>query len=274
LEKFKYSCPLLSLTIRGGYVSVTFFAEYGVKPISEKILQPNFLMALEWKEGYIFARIVRKRTMIYKPYPLINANGATVDIPPGGHAGEYRLRDPRNTANDILYLDIEMDSGYPWILHGSIGLKPNQILMYPRFPEGQTILGKFPNIDPIQPKAGDPTGYVNSDYSPYDNPTDFIEYVIPPMQHIGFEFYNRDTEYSHQPVLHIYFALYHFQILAPTPGASTLQNRLIRQIASRQVPAAFLTVGYTSSPLPMGERLMAAWGVKPINLDEALKLEG
>jgi hypothetical protein len=262
----------LSLTIRGGYVSVTFFAEYGVKPISEKILQPNFLMALEWKEGWIFARVVRKRIMIYKPYPLIDQGGSAVIIPPRTYKGEYRLRDPRNPANTILYLDTATDAGYPWILHGGIGLKPNQIRMYPKFPEGQAIPGKFPNIDPIQPSKGDATGYVDSTYSPYDNPTDFIEYVIPPKYHIGFEFFNVDPLYAYQPVLHIYFALYHFQILQPSDKPS-IQNRLIRQIASRQVPAAFLTVGYTSDPLPISEQLMREWNAKPITLDEALSLK-
>jgi len=244
----------------------------GVSPIIERFLLPNHLLALEFSEGWLFGRAVRRRIMHYKPYSLITSAGATVDIAATSHQAELRLRDPRNPDVDILYLDKTTDNGFPWILHGGIGWKPHQIFVYPRFPEGSNIPGRFPNIDPIQPSAGNFTGYYSGRESPYEEPTDFIEYVIPPGQHVGHEFYNQDSR-IHNPVANILFALYHFQLFKPTiPGVGP-HNRIIRDIALRHVPCTFLTVGFTSAPLDLGATLMKDWDVVQILLAEAETLE-
>ncbi len=241
----------------------------GIIPIVEKFLQPNYLFALEFREGFIFGRVIRRRICHYKPYPLIDSNGNAIDISPSSYQSEIILRDPRNTANKILYLDSSTNSGYPWILHGSIGIKPEYIYMYPRFPSGKDIPGKFPNLDPVRPSSGDNLGYVSSNESPYEEPTDFIEYVIPPHQDIGFEFYNKDPDRSHQPVLNILFAVYWFEILTPDK-----HGKLISKIASRDVPAAFMTVGFGDTPLDLGSTLRTDWKVTPMTLDEAISLGG
>jgi len=244
----------------------------GIVPIVEKFLLPNHLLALEFDEGWIFGRVVRRRIMHYKPYKLINAAGTVVDIATVATQAELWLRDPRNKDVDIIYLDATVDKGFPWILHGAIGWKPHQILVYPRIPEGSNIPGKFPGIDPIQPSAGNVTGYYSGVESPYDKPTDFMEYVIPPKTHIGHEWYNKDTR-TQNIVANILFALYHFQALIPLRVGVGPNNRVIRDIALRHVPATFLTVGFTSQPLPMGTTLIEDWKVSPITLDEAAALE-
>lgn len=241
----------------------------GVIPIIEKFLQPNYLLALEFAEGFVFGRVVRRRICQYKPYPLVDATGSPVTISPGAYQPELTLRDPRNPANEILYLDSTTNSGYPWILHGSIGIKPAYVYMYPRFPSGKTIPGKFPNLDPIRPPSGDNFGYVSSSESPYEEPTDFVEYVVPPLQRIGFEFYNKDLNKAHQPVLNILFAVYWFQALKPDT-----HSKLIGRIASRDVPAAFITVGFGDRPIELGAILTKDWDVKPMSLDEAVSLGG
>lgn len=246
--------------------------EKGIVPIVEKFLLQNHLMALEFSEGWLFARVVRRRIMQYRPYSLITAAGVTVDIAATGAQAELWMRDPRNNAVDILYLDVTTDKGFPWLLHGAIGWKPHFIRVYPRIPEGSNIPGKFPNIDALQPSAGDKTGYYSEKESPYDEPTDFMEYVIPPKTHIGHEFYNYDSR-AHNPVANILFALYHFQLLKPTTPGIGVHNRMIRDIALRHVPAAFLTVGFTSEPLKLGDTLLKDWDAKPIKLDEAIELE-
>jgi hypothetical protein len=210
--------------------------------------------------------------MHYKPYSLIDSTGDTVEIATVTAQAELRLRDPRNKDVDILYLDKSTDAGFPWILHGAIGWKPHQIFVYPRFPEGSDIPAKFPIIDPIQPSVGNFTGYYSGHESPYDEPTDFMEYVIPPGQHIGHEFYNYDDR-THNPVANILFALYHFQLFKPTMPGVGPHNRIIRDIALRHVPAAFLTVGITSSPLELGGTLIKDWDAAPINLTDAEALE-
>jgi len=241
----------------------------GIRPIWEKILQNNYLFALEFSEGFVFGRVIRRRPCIYKPWALIDSDGTAITISASSHQSELRFRDPRNTEDDILYLGTSTNSGYAWILHGSIGIKPEQILMYPRFPETTDIPGKFPSIDPIRPDQGDKTGYVNSLYSPYETPTDFVEYVIPPLQHLGAEYYNTDPNLNLRPVMHLLFAVYWFQILKPSTHRS-----LIGKIATREVPAAFLTVGWGKKPVEMGGILKDDWKVEPISLEEAATLGG
>jgi len=235
----------------------------GIKPISEKILDKNFLFALEFKEGFLFGRTVRRRICQWKPYYLIDSAGNAIDLGATSHQSEVRFRDPRNTANDILYLDETTNSGYPWFFHGAIGIKPYQIRMYLRFPEGKDIPGKFPNVDPISPKSGDPLGYINSLNSPFDNPTDYVEIVIPPKTRIGAEFYNTDDR-AHQPVLNLLFALYWVKFFDRTKDST-----IIRRIANREVPASFLTVGFGDTPSELGDRLKKDWDVEPLTLEEA-----
>ena len=239
----------------------------GIQPIRSKFLQPNYLLALEFKEGFVFGRVVRRRICRYKPYPVIDANGNTVDISPSSHQTELRFRDPRNTKNDILYLDTATNAGYAWILHGSIGIKPQYIYMYPKFPEGKEIPGKFPSLDPIRPASGDDFGYVNSDLSPYEDPSDYVEYVIPPGLHMAAEYYNKDSSRSHQPVLHLLFSVYWIQVLKPDK-----HGKLISDIAARRVPAAFLTVGFGNTPVDLGDKLKKEWEAVPLTLDEAVEL--
>ncbi len=210
--------------------------------------------------------------MHYKPWKLIDANGTAVNIAATTTQAELRIRDPRNTQVDILYLDNTVNAGLPQILHGAIGWKPQQVFIYPRFPEGSNILGKFGEVDPVKPASGDLTGYYTGLDSPYEEPTDFIEYVIPPKIHVGHEFYNYDSV-SHQPVANILFALYHFQPLLPILAAAAPSNRLIRDIALRHVPAAYFPIGYTSDLLPYSDVLRSDWGVAPISLDDAANLQ-
>lgn len=242
---------------------------FGVKPIVQKFLERNYLFALEFAEGFVFGRVVRKRHCHYKPYPLIDENGNAVDISPNSHAGPYVLRDPRNPANKLLYLPTPTSHGYAWIMHGSIGVKPEQIRVYVRYPSGQDVYGRFPNIDPIRPTNGDAVGYVSSQESPYEEPTDWLEIVLIPSIDISFEFYNTDDARSHQPVLNILFATYWFEVLKPE---NPVHARLISKIAAREVPAAFFQIGFGDTPINFNEVLKKEWGVTPLKLDEALKL--
>jgi hypothetical protein len=236
----------------------------GIKPIREKFLEPNYLFAVEWREGFIFGRVVRRRICQFKPYAVVKSDGSNVIINAGAHQDELRFRDARNPKNEILYLSTSTNSGYPWFFHGAIGIKPQYVYMYPRFPEGKEIPGKFPNVDPIRPSEGDVLGYLNSLNSPYEEPTDYVEWVIPPGLSVGAEYYNYDTK-AHQPVLNLLFALYWVQLFTKEKQAS-----LIRRIAAREVPASFLTVGFGDIPQELGDTLKKEWKVEPMTLDQAL----
>ena len=243
----------------------------GVKPIREKILEKNYLFALEFSEGFLFGRTVRRRICQYKPYPLITSAGVAVDIAATSHQAELWFRDPRNTKNDILYLDESSKAGYPWFFHGAIGINPQFIRGYLRFPEGKEIPGKFPNADPIKPSSGDKLGYINSLNSPYEEPTDHVEIVIPPKQHIGCEYYNVDDR-AHQPVLHLYFALYFVKFFH---SAREKDAEKIRRIANREYEgkyAEFFTAGWGDTPIELGDLLKKDWGVTPLSLEAASNL--
>lgn len=233
--------------------------------IADRFLYPNYLFALEGDEGFLFGRVVRRRICEYRPYPLIDAAGTAVNIAPATHQAELRFRDPRNTQNDILYLDGTTNAGYPWFMHGAIGIKPHQIKMYLRSPEGKDINGKFPNVDPIQPTVGDDFGYIDEVISPYLEPTDRAEVVIPPLQHIGAEYYNEDTVKTIQPVMNLSFAVYWADFFHVG-----LDDVIIGRIARREIPATYLRIGYGNDALEFGDSLLRDWKVEPKLLSEVM----
>lgn len=240
----------------------------GVMPIRDKFMQNNFLFALQGYEGWIFGRTVNRRIMEY-PFGLVDADGNAVDISASSHQAEVRFRDPRNAEKDLLYLSQTTEGGYPWFLHGAIGIWPPQINMYLRYPESRDIAGKFPNADPIRPSDGDNVSPLRTDNSPYRSPSDQIELVIPPLLHIGTELYNRDANRNHQPRLRLLFALYFTHLFE-----EGRDDDMISDIASRRKPATFLTMGFGSRAHDFGNRILEDWGVRPMSLDEAIALGG
>lgn len=241
----------------------------GIVPIVKKFLEPNYLFALQFREGFVFGRVIARRICQYKPWQLIDSDGDVVDISASSAQAELRFRDPRNAANDILYLDTSTNAGFPWFFHGAIGIKPQYVYMYPRFPETKEIPGKFPNVDPIRPATGDLLGYVNQLKSPFQDPTDYVEWVIPPKIHVAAEYYNHDPSRVHNPAMNLLFALYWFQAFS-----RVMYPNLIRRIAAREVPAAFLKVGFGDLPHDLGSRLKTDWATEPLTLDQALTLGG
>lgn len=246
--------------------------ELGIIPIEKKFLQRNTSFALELREGFIFGRVVRRRLCQWKPYPLIDSNGTTIDLTALTAQAELRFRDPRNVQNALLYLDSSTNAGYPWFLHGAIGIKPQQINMYYRYPEAGIIPGNFPGLDPIRPVAGDNISPINEMVSPYDKPTDYVEIVIQPGEHLGAEFYNWDEKRNHQPVLNILFCLYWVQFYR-----AQIHPTLISDIAMKRYEgsrAVFLTLGFGNQPHDLGPANIEQWHVEPMTLDEASALGG
>jgi len=222
---------------------------------------------LQFQEGFLFGEVIRRRPCQYKPYKVIDSSGTTVDISASSHQTELRFRDSRNTANDVLYLNDSTNSGYPWILHGAIGIKPSYINMYLRYPEGKELLGKFPEIDQIKPSSGDNISAINSLNSPYNQPTDFGELVIQPHIHVGAEYYNHDTKRKHQPELNLYFVVYWLSFYSPATDAE-----LIGKMARGQVKRDILSVGFGDRCYELGGKLQEDWNVQPLKLEDARRL--
>lgn len=236
-------------------------------------MQNNYLFAMQFREGFAFGRVVKRRICQWKPWELIDANGVDIDIAPASAQGELRFRDPRNTQNDILYLESPVNSGFPWFFHGAFGIAPAQVQMYLRYPEGDIIPGKFPAVDPVRPAAGDRITNLNGVTSPYEMPTDYQETIIVPGVHLGCEYYNLDAIRAHQPVINILFSLYWCEIFNPAEHSD-----LINAIASRRAPATYLSVGFGDLCHDMGSlgsldewrgEGAGSWEFKPLTLDEA-----
>jgi hypothetical protein len=244
----------------------------GIVPIEQKFMQRNDLFALSFREGFIFGRVINRRICQWKPYPLIDASGAVVDIPAGSPQGELRFRDPRNPTNSILYLNTSTSVGWPWFFHGAFGVQPQYIQMYLRYPETQEIPGKFPNIDPTRPASGDQITPLTGLNSPYEQPTDFIEVLIQPKIEIGCEYYNQDSKRNHQPVLNILFCLYWVQLFNKATHPTLITDIALKRYRGEK--AHFLTFGFGDHPHDLGTELQKDWKVEPLSLDEATALGG
>jgi hypothetical protein len=238
-------------------------------PIEEKFLRPNYYFAAQFSEGWMFGRVITRDFCRYKPYKLINAAGTATTIATVTHQSEILLKDPRNTDNDLLYLDTYTSSdGYPWFYHFAIGIKPVGIRAWVRYPETQDIPGKFPVLDPISPSNDEDLGYFTWDDSPYEAPTEFTEMVLMPKTRIGLEYYNTTGE-TQRPVLSIVTMVYKFEVLD-----KVTHPQLISQIANGQRPAAFFRVGYGVRPIAMEQGMINAWRVELMTLDQAQALGG
>jgi hypothetical protein len=238
----------------------------GVKPIVNKFLERNYLFAVEFAEGFVFGRVVRRSIIQHKPYPAINTNGTPAVVPPLSSTAELQFRDPRNRDIDLLKLDTGTSQGYAWILHGAIGVQQPTVRVYLRYPSGGAISvpGRFPEMDPIAP--GDDVSYISSTNSPYESPSDYAELIIPPRITVGVQYYNGDPATPVNPLLHLLFALYYFQPLDPSTD-----RELVSAIARRMVPAAFFTAGPVDQPFTLAGPTKSEWGVEPIPLKEAVK---
>lgn len=252
----------------------------GIIPIEQKFMQRNDLFAMSFREGFIFGRIINRRICQWKPYPLIDAAGAVVDIPASTAQPELRFRDPRNPANSILYLNSASSVGWPWFLYGAFGIKPQYIQMYLRYPEGDVIPGKFPNIDPVRPAVGDQISPLTGLTSPYEQPTDYQEVVIQPKIELGCEYYNHDEEREHQPVINILFCLYWAQLFTKNSHPTLIADIALKRYRGEK--ATFLTCGFGDHPHDLGPELAKEWRLVDdegnytgiLSLDEAANLVG
>jgi hypothetical protein len=244
----------------------------GIVPIEKKFLQLNQSFAIEFREGFLFGRVVRRRICNWKPWYLIDSDGNNIDITALSHQAELRFLDPRNPVNDILYLDTTTNSGRPWLLHGAIGIKPQYVYAYLRYPEGDIIPGKFPNVDPIRPAAGDPISPLNGLVSPYEQPTDSHEIIIQPGVHLAAEYYNVDEKRNHQPVMNLLFCLYWVQWFQPNTHPTLISDIALKRYEGAR--AEFLQAGFGDYPHDLGPGLIKDWSVTPMSLDEAAALGG
>lgn len=228
----------------------------GITPLREKILKDNFLFGIRFQEGWIFGRVIRQMVFNYAPWHLIDSTGSKIEIDPLSFEQEHTFLDPRNTAKEILYLDDGKNQGMPWFMWGSFGVRPRWIRMYIKYPEGGTHVGKIPNLDPLRPQQGDDFGYIDSSRSPYDDPTDYYEVILPPFTKVGAEYYNTHPERRLTPTLNLMFQIVWFK---------PISSDLIDDIMNRRVPHRLFTAGHVGYLLPY--KLSEYWDLEPVTWD-------
>lgn len=261
--------------------------EGGVVSIERRFLYPNFLFGLIFQEGYVFGRILRRSIMQYKPFDQLGLlqPGSTQMTFPSALFQNNQIS-PQNTTqtdvilasglspadlHDVLYIPTaEPDvNAFPF-LHGAIGVKPSYVRVYPRYPQNESFMGKWPSLNPPQPQNGDPFAYFDGVESPYDTPTDFRQLVIPPGLHMSFQFFLPPQYDQVQPLLNLRFAFYVSQLFDPIDGPDWQKN-LVGMIATSKVRSTFLTVGSGEQPLSITRINMP---VEAVSIEAAAALGG
>lgn len=227
--------------------------------MEDRFLDANDLFALEFNEGLVFLEVTGREITKYKPYEQLGDLGASSNLT----GGTQRLEDANG--DDILYLD---RGNVDKVIHAGIGHKPWFIRRYARYPEDSAVIGTIPNLNAPSENSGDPYGYVDGKDSPYEDPTNVQEYLIPSGVHLSFDFYNPDSADQHQPILNIVLATYEVEALSLTN-----ENRgAIRTVLKPGGPAPIFPAGTIDNQIRY--RFGDDWGVDPVTRSEAQRRIG
>ncbi len=227
-------------------------------PIEEKWLLPNQLFALQFASGWTFHRVLSREFTRFKPY-LFNLSMLSSD----GTQDITELKDPVNTDERII--DVTEGFADRIIYHVGIGIAPAPIRVYPEYPTGDD-LGRILSTDPT--RLGDDKAYRNGVDSPYQAPTDAMEFWFPFTMTLGLGYHNPDNR-DLQPVLNVAIMKYDMEVLRPAEAA-----HLIGAIARRQTAATPFTLGRLERPFEYTNSLRKAWSVDPIPLETARRMGG
>lgn len=229
----------------------------GIVPITQAFLNPGDLLALGFKEGFVFFRILSAVQTRYAPYRVgaIDANSTLVN---------HRIRDP--DSKEIL----EIPQTYPNIIyHGAVGIKPSTIRMWIRTPDTRPLSGEILNTASISPQDLSPKGYIEGYESPYYCPMTATEFFSIYRISSTYNFWNTDVNEMQVPTLNIVFRKYR-----PETLKIDIHRELIRDIALGRRLAKFYVFGAPEDPAEYPSELSKehVWGVRPISLEEAARL--
>ena len=221
----------------------------GQTHIDEKFLGRRDLFGLEFADGLVFCEIQDWEFLQFRPYTQVST------VASQDNAGDDVLT---FNNDEILFLE----KGVEKVLHGSIGVYPQSMRQYTRFPEGQARRGTWDNLTAPSAANGDDYGYVSGEDSPYQNPTDENEFFIPPNVSIDFDFFNTSGR-DRQPKLNLRFREYQVNVLNPQDSGD---QDAIKRILTPGSPMPIAPVGTmkTKARFNAGDE----WGVDPRTRDE------
>lgn len=260
----------------------------GIQPIYRKFLQPNYLFALRFDEGYLFGRVLDRELLTWDPYDqlgMVQPNSNIQNFPTSQYPAGTNAISPQNGSmtdtvlaanqslvnlHDILFVPV----GKSVLLHGAIGIKPNYVFCYARYPLASSYFGRWPAVQPPQPANNDQFARFSGYDSPYEEPTDVVELMIPPGIDTSYQFTIQGKYPPVQPLLKLRFAYYNVQVF--NPSGQPYEQNLIGAIARRSAPAAYFTCGPAQYPIGFAQTNQANNfpGVSPIPLTTALTLGG
>lgn len=225
------------------------------KSITEKFLDQRDLFGIEWDTGYTFHEVTGWERVEYQPFEQLE------DLDSGSNLSGRWSRLEDGAGDDVFHVPKDDKDK---VLHAGIGHRPASIRRYAFYPEDQSRVGKFPNLS--APSPPDDYGYVDGEDSPYENPTDAQEFILPPGVRASFDFHN-PTNLDHQPVLNILGRVYTVRVLDPEREEDANQ---IKRIASIGSPMPLYSIGTTRAKAEFD--LNNEWDVDTLGLQEARNL--
>lgn len=221
-------------------------------PVEENFMKRGDLFGLEFHEGYAFFSIESWGFSQYRPYSELDKIG------PRSDSDFVRLENAEG--DDITYVPPNTDK----VLHVSIGQRPASLRRYTYFPENSNLLHQIPNLTNPSARGGDDYGYVDGNDTPYEEPTDAEELVIPPGIHLNHVFYNPNQDKTVRPVLNIKMREYKVNHLDPQRDKNQ-----IRRIVSPGSPAPIYPVGTINVQENASK---TKWDFKPVSKDKVVDI--
>lgn len=229
-------------------------SDVGSSSILEKFLGQGDLFGIKYNTGTVYLEVDGWTQTKYDPYTKVG------EIDPKSGSGFQRLVD--QDGDDILFTEKREQK----VKHVSIGVSPSQIRRYTNYPEDQNRLRQINNIG--SPVTGDDFGFVDGDDSPYEAPTEAEELMIPPGQHLNFNFYNPDNR-ARKATAKIMMRQYN---IAPLDPNNSSHRNAITRIESPGSPMPIYPAG--SSDNQVRYDLQNYWGVSPLSDSEINDIVG
>lgn len=229
----------------------------GRRSIVDKFLDRNDLFGIEFNDGYVFAEVDEFSESEFQPF----SNFGTV--PSQENLGYTVPEDPDNSDDEILYIQ----TGKQEVIHCGVGHTPAMLRRYTKYPEGGATMRKHPNLGSPVSANGHKYGYVDGEDSPYDQPTDAEELLIPPGISIAFDFYNPDPTDDHKVKANFKYRVYSIRPLKPSR-----HKEQIKRIMNPGSPMPVFSAGTADQKVRY--RLGDDWGVNAMTEDDIQKLFG
>ncbi len=245
------------------------------KPIEEVWLRSQERFALGFKGrtptkiDWIWYRVLDREYKNATPY----TKSFNAIAKQGGTTTFALLKD-----GDDEVLDVGDDFGDRIIYHAGLGIKPvtNDLRVYSQFPQGTDLHGLLGGFDPLI--VGNDFGYVTSLDSPFDAPTEALEFWVPWNYTVAFAFSNEErvAESGMFPSINVSMMAYLFEVLWPNQDKET--DLLLSQMARGTKKCRYKVIGSVADPAQITSSYLEKIGggkktkKVPITLETARKL--